>query len=302
METTRWNFLSSLVLTMAVTSFVVSACTQSALAQDVRDLPGPGTPPVAPLGLGNHLQLPYWAQGRPRLFVAGQFDVGGIYARTELDTGYGRPHYTWAGAEISSTVSLSGVTLYAGPRFTLEGLDLRVGLREFQSLNQHFLVPQYAYDSHDLDHQTPPRGHYQSFDSSVNVDVPALHGSVGMFAGADVVFGVPTGYYVFEDALRVAMKPPVVWHARLSYLAILGKDENLAVGGMFQLVGNPNRNMLVFRTGPAVSIALTDHLHAVLAASFAVLSRDSLGIAGDDLGQIALRYRWAGGEAWPQFP
>ena len=66
--------------------------------------------------------------------------------------------------------------------------------------------------------------------------------------------------------------------------------------------GAPNRDNLVFRTGPVVTVSLTDHLQAIGAAAFAIIYHDDLGLSGSDLGQIALRYRWASGEAWPNFP
>jgi len=293
----------ALLFVLATVSLVYAASYErDASAQDIRDLPSPSNPPLPPLHIGSNQELPYWAQGRIRPFVAAVFDVGGIFTRAELNLGYGRPHYLWGGIDVWSKLSLDGVTLYTGPRFTLGSLDVRGGIREVQSLSQHFVARQDVYYRPDLNHQTPPRGHYQSFDGEMSIDVPALGGSIGMLAGIYGIIGVPKAYNVFEDYLRVVVQPPIAWQTRFSYVAFVNRDSSMAVGGQFQLIGNPNRDLLVFRTGPVVSVALTDHLHAIAAASIVAASKDHLGIAGDEIGEVALRYRWASGEAWPQFP
>ena len=75
-----------------------------------------------------------------------------------------------------------------------------------------------------------------------------------------------------------------------------------SVGGLVEFVGVPKRDEVMIRVGPALVVNLTHHLQAVAAASFAVESRDNIGLESADFGQISLRYRWATGDRWPEFP
>jgi hypothetical protein len=290
---------------LATVSAIVAALAFSiagdARAQDVTNLSAPTTNAPVPPRVGLN-ELPYWAQGRIRPFFAAVFDVGGIFARTEMNVGYGRPHYAWGGLEVAAKLALGGVTIYAGPRLTLANLDLRAGVRAFSATGQNLVVPEESVDRNDLERESPPRSHYQAVDAELNLNVPAPGGAVGFLFGISGIVGVPEGFFVFDDILRVVVDPPIVWHSRLAYVANVGRDHMLAVGGTLEIIGNPERDLVVLRTGPIVTLSLTDHLQATGAAAFVVASRDDLGIAGDDIGQIALRYRWASGEPWPQFP
>jgi hypothetical protein len=60
--------------------------------------------------------------------------------------------------------------------------------------------------------------------------------------------------------------------------------------------------MVNVRLGPAIVVSLTHHLEAVGVAALSVFNPDEIGLAGADLGQIGMRYRWATGDLWPEFP
>jgi hypothetical protein len=113
---------------------------------------------------------------------------------------------------------------------------------------------------------------------------------------------VEDGYYVFEESMRVVMEPPLLWRGRLTYLIGLGDPETLRIGMLGEMLGNPGRDALFVRIGPALAVSLTHHLEAVAASAFVIASPDDIGLAGGDLGQIGLRYRWATGDLWPEFP
>jgi hypothetical protein len=254
----------------------------------------------ATAGLG--VSSPYWGIGKPRPFAAAVFDVGGIFARTELDVGWGKPHSAWGGLEAASKLTIGGITLYVGPRISVPHFSLRAGLRDYQSTDTHWLVPRYEYDRVHLDLLGPPRSHYAALDAEIVVDAPLGPGTASLLTSAHGLFGVDPGFYVYEDALHVIVKPPWVFRTRAAWLGNVGKLDDMALGGAVELIEVPNRGATTVRVGPVVAVALTHHLQAIGAAMFVVGGRDELGLGGADLGQIGLRYRWATGDPWPEFP
>ncbi|MBL8742855.1 MAG: hypothetical protein JNK04_17220 [Myxococcales bacterium] len=274
---------------------------KTARAQDIGDASGTVSPPSA--GRADiSANRPYWGAGPVRGFAAGAFDTAGIGMRTELDLGYGRPHHQWAGLELATGLSLKGMSLMAYARAQAPWGHVRFGPRFFTGLNQK-LIPEVAVVTRPLlDVNEGLRSKYLSLDGEVNVSIPLPVGALGILANAYGLFGVPDGYYVFEDALRTVVEPAFVGRGRISYLAGIGKPATLRVGGVAELIFNPGRDLYTIRTGPAVAVALTHHLEAVGVAAFSVYNPDEIGLAGADLGQIGFRYKWASGDLWPEFP
>jgi hypothetical protein len=108
--------------------------------------------------------------------------------------------------------------------------------------------------------------------------------------------------YVFDESLRGIVKPPYIWALRLAYLAGLGKNDVVKVGVLAELVGLPGRDQLVFRSGPVLSVTITDHTDAIGVFSPVFVSPDSLGLSHGTFGQLGFRYRWATGDSGAQFP
>lgn len=296
----RRSVLALLVLACAL--LVGSALHAGTAAAQPLDLPGASTNPTEPPREGVDLKQPYWLQGRVRPFLAAVFDGGFFFARSELQAGYGRPHYTWIGATAYSKLTLGGVTLAAGIHGQVPNIDISVTAKSFRATDSRLVRKNDLYYESDTSIETEPKTAYQSLDADLAVTVKGLGGTVGLETRGIAVFGVPDGYDVFEDTLRLIVRPPFVWQTKLTYLAWPGWQDNLAVGFVAELIGSPARDNLVFRTGPVVTVSLTDHLQAIGSAAFAIFYHDDLGLSGSDLGQIALRYRWASGEAWPNFP
>jgi hypothetical protein len=139
-------------------------------------------------------------------------------------------------------------------------------------------------------------------DGELYGDVPLPIGKLGLLASAHGILGVQDDHFVFEEGLRVIADPPLLWRARMTYLTGIVEPPTFRVGGIVEVMGNPMREAFWIRTGPAIAISLTHHLEAVGVAALTLLSPDEIGLAGADLGQIGLRYRWATGDLWPEFP
>lgn len=245
---------------------------------------------------------PYWAAGQPRPFAAVVFESAGIGAKTELDLGFGRPHYLWAGLDIESSFSLRSLSEFAGLKAVAPWGFVRFGPRFVTSFSQKLIVPADVITRAAIDQDAGFRSKYLSLDAEASASIPLPVGSLGLLVTAYGVLDVVDDFYVFEDSLRVIIDPPFVGRARVSYLAGIGKPSTLRVGGVFEGIYNPAREMVNLRVGPAVAVSLTHHLEAVGVAAFSVYNPDEIGLAGADLGQIGLRYRWASGDLWPDFP
>jgi hypothetical protein len=181
-------------------------------------------------------------------------------------------------------------------------IDARAGARYTLSTNQYMLLPQEQYTRYDTEYKLGPRSRYAALEAEVSGSVPAPGGSIFAVATGYAILGTPAPYYIFEDTLKVIVAPPYIYRFRAGYIAQPTREGTLKVGGTAELIGIPGRNTFVVRAGPALNVALTHHLDAVGALTVVIASPDSLGLVGADLATLGLRYRWATGDRWPDFP
>jgi hypothetical protein len=288
--------LGALVSSLALT-FGLSV---PALAQDLVDLPPPQGDPSVFGGLDQ--TRPFWESGKPRAFVGAVFDVGVVFARPTLQMGYGKPHLTWVGVEGYSSVSTGGVAMYGGARGAVSIFDLRGGARYNVTVNQSFLEPRESYSVDQSHYETGPSSRYVAIEGEGALNFP-LPGGGGFLVGTAVyTTGVPDGFFHWEDSFNVIVDPPWLWRGRVGYRADIGRFDTMKLGGALDVIGIPGRDAFVTRAGPVLSVSLTHHLEAIGAALLVISSPDELGLRGADFGQIGLRYKWATGDRWPEFP
>ncbi len=280
------------------------AATATARAQEGADiLSSTGDAPGVSGGLEQSQKRPYWGHsGRARPFVSSVFEVGIFYLRPALALGWGKPHWSWIGIEGYTNVSPGGGAEYAGLRVASQRIDLRVGARYAFPSAQYFLPEQVSYTRDETEYKLGPRSRYVAGEAELSAAVPAPFGSLFGVATGYAITGVPDGYAVYEEALHAVIEPPFVWRGRLGYLATLGDQDDMQVGLAGELIGSPARGTVVARAGPVIGILLTHHLEAVGSLMIVLASRDDLGLLGAELGALGLRYRWATGDRWPDFP
>jgi len=279
---------------------IVLTASSTASAQDPRDLGAGATSPPDRDELSSG--RPYWSSGQQRWFAAAVFDTAGLSGKVDFQVGYGKPHYQWLGLDVETQVSLSGLGAFGGLRAATPFGSLRMGPRFFTALGQHLVERADVVTRPMLDVFEGPRSRYLSLEAEATFSVPLPLGSFGALVSASGIFGVDEDYLLFEHSLRVVIDPPFVARMRLNYLAPVGAYKTFRLGGMIEGIYNPGREYINIRTGPAVAVSLTHHLEALGAVAFSVYNPDEIGLAGADLGQIGLRYRWASGDAWPEFP
>jgi len=270
-------------------------------AQEIGGVSSTGEPQLgARDGIGS--ARPYWESGKSRWFIAGTIDFAAVNYRSELDLGYGKPHFHWVGLELTPQISLSGTQTSASFRFVIPGISLRAGARYFASADRRFLAPRDIYTREQILLDVGPRAHYFALDAELNFDIPLPFGILSTLAAVEHLGDVPEPFNVFDQQWRVVIDPPLVWRARTAYLVPVGKYDTLQLGALLELVGVPRREEVMVRVGPAVTVSLTHHLDAIAAAAFSVESKDEIGLQSADFGQVSLRYRWALGDRWPDFP
>jgi hypothetical protein len=273
------------------------AAAPEARAQDPADLP-PDTGSDA-LRAGTEQRRAYWrGTGPVRPFLASVIELGAFHVRPWLQAGYGKPHYEWFGAEIYQSMSVSGGRSYAGIRGTWPYIDVRGGWR-YEFPTSTYLMPRKdSYEREDMENPAFGRSTYLAAEAELSGTIPVPNGSIIAVA----TLGVPDDRLLLEQALKVVTEPPWMWRARVGYLYHFGWQGTLRLGVSAEVIHPIRRQDVVVRAGPLMSAALTHHLEANAAIMVVAYSPDSLGLAGADLGQIGLRYRWATGDRFPEFP
>jgi hypothetical protein len=283
-------------LGIAVTATLLTA-GGAARAQQATD-GGQGTIGPAKTGAASLGAESYWSLGKNRLFVSSTIDIGYLYFRPQIAFGYGKPHWSWIGAELSPSITSSSVVEYAGLHAASRYVDLRVGGRYVFSFSHRLLQPRVSYTREDIDTRSGSPSRYVALNAEVSFSVPLPVGSLFGIVGAYGILGVPAGEYVFEEALHTVIKPAFLARGRLGYAFTL---RDLTLGAFGEVIENPGRGQPTVRVGPSVGLQISDHLDLFATFAFVATGPDSSGLTGGDLGTLGVRYRWASGEAVPLY-
>jgi hypothetical protein len=274
----------------------------AARAQDdtPEDLPPPAAPATAPAApqavapFSDTAPLP-WSKQSVRWFVSSEIDTGFLYVRPRFSAGYGRPHDLWVGIDTNPIFSSEGVAGYAGLRFDLPFVNLRLGGRYWYTFRRSFLVPEDSYSVEDIELRAGPRSRFLTWEAELTTTVPLGVGSLLFEGSLSFVTGVPDDYYVYEETLRVVVDPPWVWRTRFGYTVAIDDDRTIVLGPVLELVGIPERYEVVYRAGALARIFLSPALEARGTFVPAVITPDPLGARGGDAFLLGIRYRWATG-------
>lgn len=236
-----------------------------------------------------------WAEQPARWFVSSEVDTGFLYVRPRVSMGYGRPYDLWVGIDANPIFSSEGVAGYAGLRLDLPFFNLRVGGRYWSTFRRSFLIPEASYSVEDIELRLGPRSRFLTWEAELT-SVVELGLGVLLFEGAlSFITGVPDGYYVYEETLRVVAEAPWVWRTRVGYTFAIDTDRTIAIGPVLEVVGLPRRGEMVYRAGALARIFLSPSMEARGTFVPAVYTPDPLGARGGDAFLLSIRYRWATG-------
>jgi hypothetical protein len=181
-------------------------------------------------------------------------------------------------------------------------IDIRAGARYEYPTDFNFLPVKDSYTREELEDPVLGREFYLAGEVEITGTIPVPRGSIIAVATGYALLGIPDDRAIFENALRVVTDPPWLWRARLGYLFHFGWEGTMRLGVAAETIHLVGRGEFVVRAGPLFSVALTHHLETQAAIMVVAHSPDELGLVGADIGQLGLRYRWATGDRFPEFP
>lgn len=266
--------------------------------------PTPGEVPAAPIKPATpEADLPTmwidrnmsrsWELGGPRPFFSTVVDIGYLYLRPRVALGWGKPFHKWIGLEANPFFSVNSTGGYAGLRIDIPHFDIRVGARQTYSFNRSYLDPKVEYDRWDLESTEKPRTFLTTLESEINFSVPLGPGALIALASISYLPGVPKGDIVYEETLRVIVKPPWVLRQRLGYMFGFGEHKQASIGPAIDILEVPERSSQVVRAGILARFVLSRSFE--LRGTFLprLLSQDELGLLESDFTELGLRWRWA---------
>lgn len=282
--------------TLFAVSLGIGAVLAAAPARAVGSL-GVGTPiegpPPGTTGIEPGNKRAYWARGVHRLFASSIVDVGYLYVRPEIAVGWGKPHWHYVEIEAFGTIAGGGIGQYGGVRLALPHVELRSGARYQFAFDRFLFARRESYDRFSIESRaTDLKSRYTSLEAELVGTVPIGTGSLFAIASAFVIRGVPEDYDLYEEQLRVVMRPPTIFRGRLGYTFRLGREGALRLGPVGEVVHVPARPATVVRAGLIATVVLNDFLEALGTFVPVVASPDQIGLAGGDFGQLGLRFRW----------
>ncbi|HEX4338184.1 MAG TPA: hypothetical protein VH062_19885 [Polyangiaceae bacterium] len=235
-----------------------------------------------------------WAALPSRWFVSTTVDVGFVYARPRVSFGYGRPFTQWIGIDANPVASGAGVGAYGGLRFALPFGDLRIGPRYFYAFNHTVLDVKKNYDRIDLETSQGSPGRTLTYEAELDGSIPVGPGSVLLRGSVSYVTGVDENHEVFEETLRVIVRPPLVWRARGGYAFRFGAYNQHSIGVVVDILDVPKRDdSITTRIGPVMRLVLSRRVELRGSFVVTVTSPDRIGLIGGDFTELGVRYRWA---------
>jgi hypothetical protein len=237
-----------------------------------------------------------WESGEPRPFVAGRLEAG-AHGRALLQGGFGRPHWTWAGAQGAAFVTTHTAGVEGAVRAALPFLDLQLALRRTRSFDRPLLAAAERHSEAELE---GGNARLTVVDADLWGVVPVPGGLASWELEWVRPVGLGAGVHAFEETWQVAIAGRGAGAVRLGYLA--GPFARARLGPVAEAVRLFGRNETVTRAGGALFVDLGRHLSLVAFALLPVDAPDRFATYTATYGTLALRYAFASGDPAPGFP
>lgn len=238
-----------------------------------------------------------WERGEARAFGAGRVDLGTVQ-HLGLAAGWGKPHWTWGGAEAHGALGLDFASASADLRLALLAVDLSAGLRTTHAF-RHVPLPEQAR------HDRLPKGggfSYRTLDLFASGALPTPGGLALWEVNAVRFLDPPAGAHIYEEWLRAVCAPRWCGVARLAWVARLrGGALHVGPGAEWAFLDGRGGAELI-RVGPVASWRLWPHLVLQGALYLPVSDPDRLALLDRVNAVVVLSWTFASGDAPPRFP
>lgn len=233
----------------------------------------------------------HWGSSKARPFLAGLADAGGLL-RTKWMVGYGKPHWMWAGVEgegvTTSEMGLS--TVRARLAFLI--VDAAVAYRKTWSYRRSWVDREASYRDDDL--RGGDKAAYHSLDLWLWGLIPVGSGYFDWEVESVHLLGVPRGKDLYEEWLRVVVRPSWAVAGRFGYVQTFKKGR-LGFGVLGEWIW-PGPRASTYRVGPLVNYAFNPRWDIALLMTTVVKSPDELSFYNGLWGTLRARYRFAFGD------
>ncbi len=243
------------------------------------------------------VDAPYWSRGEPRPFVSASLAIGLPYVRPTFQVGFGRPFYRAMSLDLEPLVTMSGAGFYGGVRATVPFLELRAGVRKFETFGRTLMPPKEQHESADLDLPNGPEAEPVTLESELSGAVAVPGGGPFWLLGVYYATQLEPGHHLYDEYRKVIIAPPWLWRARVGYAWRFGRNDAVRLGVAEEILENPGRAGYVIRAGVLGSVAIGEHADVELSFLPVIHSPDSIGLAGADFAHLGVRWRWATGPA-----
>lgn len=253
------------------------------------------TPSAAQLDDDEH-EAGYWENGEERWFASGSVALGALNT-AELNLGYGRPHWLWAGVKAYALTTFDFGAIGIGPQLDLLIANALFRVRRTWSYANREPLQADSYSEAQLTDPSLPRAQYTALDANIWGYVPAGP-TLGLWGIRGVYLpNFPETGALFSEFLRMtlnenrALMPRLIWWFKLL-------DDSLLIGPASDMVLTPERPVLV-RVGGSAVYSFGPHLQLQLLLTVPVTSPDELGWFSQSWGTGRLQWTWASQEATP---
>lgn len=237
--------------------------------------------------------VPDWSRGQPRPFVSASLSIGLPYVRPAFQVGFGRPFHRAMSLDLEPLVTMSGAGVYGGVRATVPFLELRAGVRKFETFERTLLPVKARHERADLELANGPEAEPNTLESELSGAIAVPGGGPFWLLGVYYTTHVEPGHHLYDEYRNVIIAPPWLWRARVGYAWRFGRNDAVRLGVAEEILQNAGRPGYVIRAGVLGSVAIGANADAELSFLPVVHSPDSIGLAGADFAHLGVRWRWA---------
>ena len=225
------------------------------------------------------------------------------YGRFALTTGYGKPHWLWAGVEGLGTLTPMYTAAQAGLHLSAVIADLMITVRRTYSFGHSFIPTADSVGSDDLAQANQPNAKSTVLDANLWGFLPCGRWLLTWELTYVRPFDQLPSMLLYEEVQRAVITKDGVVTSKLGPMMNLSTTSQIYIGVLAEhlsLLGR--RDSLLLRIGPNVWVELSRHWNLFGYLTWPVRGPDHLGAWSGMYGAAGFLYRFATGEPRGRLP